>query len=456
MIDRMQLIGACFFGCGDVKIKITIGKQKGGESSGGVIMHGIFVPTTITVVAEGRTTVGNNLETEFGELLMEDITISSETQNKPYIEMDYNLDIVAEEDWANTFVGEYPIDILSEEWNSLSYSEATAACDMPMEYAESLTTDELVEYALNYPFLMDILAYDNIEDGMNHLANKSSVFEELFSRTDCYDELLNEYLELEIDYIAVTESNDMCKTNYDKELFVEAYIGLNYDLLSDEQVKKFVEEYGNNFSIRNIECQDSALAMIFYEAVEEKMGSIPEEAVPESVASAEVCAASNRAVSATCNVCGASLSYTSISVKGKSVYCYRWISGGYSATDIANLDKYIANYHPTFSKVRSASSKYNCHSYAWYSTASTNIYWIENPSPIYNNTLYWTLWHAPMRNWQSGDRVTFWSGSNLLHSAIVNSSTSCTSKLGHYGVYTTTISEMESFYGSSSIKAYIP
>ena len=33
---------------------------------------------------------------------------------------------------------------------------------------------------------------------------------------------------------------------------------------------------------------------------------------------------------------------------------------------------------------------------------------------------------------------------------------SCTSKLVHYGVYTTTISEMESFYGSSSIQAYIP
>lgn len=27
---------------------------------------------------------------------------------------------------------------------------------------------------------MDIFAYDNIADGMNHLARKSSVFEELF------------------------------------------------------------------------------------------------------------------------------------------------------------------------------------------------------------------------------------------------------------------------------------
>lgn len=419
-------------------------------------MCGTFMPTTITVAAEEQTTVSNDVGIEPDDLLEEDTTISSETQNKPYIEMDYNLEIVSEEDWENTTVGEYPIDILSAEWKNLSYSEAAAACNMPMEYAESLTTDELVEYALNYPFLMDILAYDNIEDGMNHLVNKSGVFEELFSRADCYDELLDAYLELEIDYVTVAESNDICGTNYDKELFVEAYIGLNYDLLSDEQAKKFVEEYGNNFSGRYIECQDSALAMIFYEAVDEKMGIIPEDAVPESVASAEICDAANRAVSATCNICGASLSYTTISVNGSSVYCYKWISGGYDSNDIADMDKYIANYHSSFSKVRSASSKYNCHSYAWYSTESTNVYWIGDPSPIYNNTLYWTLWRVPMRSWQSGDRITFWSDSTLLHSAIVNSATNCTSKLGHYGVYKTTISEMESFYGSSSMQAYIP
>lgn len=29
MIDSVQLIGACFFKCGDVKIKMTIGRFKG-------------------------------------------------------------------------------------------------------------------------------------------------------------------------------------------------------------------------------------------------------------------------------------------------------------------------------------------------------------------------------------------------------------------------------------------
>lgn len=160
--------------------------------------------------------------------------------------------------------------------------------------------------------------------------------------------------------------------------------------------------------------------------------------------------------STSCRICGASLSPMSIIVYGKLVSCDKWLSGGYTAEEIAQYDKYIANNHSTFSKVSSASSKCNCRSYAWYSTSTSNVYWINDPSPIYSNTTYWTEWRIPLRNLVSGDRITFRSGSSLLHSAIVNSSTQCTSKLGHYGVYKTTISEMESFYGSSSTKAYIP
>lgn len=381
---------------------------------------------------------------------------------QPYQDIDYDFDIVSKEDWENTDIGEYPIDVHSTEWSQLSSSETAAACDMPKEYAESLTTAELVDYAVNYPFLMDLLAYDNIADGMNHLANKSSVFEELFSRSDCYDELLAEYLGMEINYIEVAESDDVCETNYDSELFIEAYIGLNYDSLSEDQAEKFVEQYGNKYLNMNDECQESILSTLFYDAIEEKLEVVPEDAIPDSVAaklvdSTDASGASlTTTSSATCIVCGATQSYTSITVNSKTVYCYKWVSGGYTTDDITKLNNYIATYYSSYSKVSSASSKYNCHSYAWYSTATSNVYWIEDPSPVYSNTSYWTLWVVPMRNLQAGDRITFWSNGTLLHSAIVNSSTTCTSKLGHYGVYKTTISEMKSFYGSTTTDAYIP
>ena len=43
-----------------------------------------------------------------------------------------------------------------------------------------------------------------------------------------------------------------------------------------------------------------------------------------------------------------------------------------SADVITKADAEIATLFPKAKKVRSASRKYNCHSYAWYSTASTN------------------------------------------------------------------------------------
>lgn len=387
--------------------------------------------------------------------------ISTTTEYLPYEEMDYDYDIVSKEDWENTDIGEYPLDVQAAEWKLLSSSEAEAACDMPKEYAESLTTKELVEYVVNYPFLMDILAFDSISDGINSLKSKSSAFDVLFSRQDCYDELLNKYSEMDVNYLEVDKSNDICQTNYDSELFIEAYIGLSYDLLTERQALKFVEEYGNNFIQMNGECQESGLSTLFYDAVEEKMGVIPESAIPESIAtkltdSIDASDTSVLAASSTCSSCGASFTNTSITVNGKTVNCFKWSSGGYGTTDIAKLDKYIADYHPSYTKVRSASSKYNCHSYAWYSTSSSNAYWIDDPSPIYSNTSYWTLWAVPMRNLQSGDKITFWNQNGLLHSASVNSSTACTSKLGHYGVYKTTITEMKTFYDSSSTTAYVP
>lgn len=382
----------------------------------------------------------------------------SEKDYLPYEEMDYNLDIVSLEDWQNTEIGEYPLNEQSENWNFLSSSETAAACNMPKEYAENLTTEELVKYALNYPFLMDILCYDNVTDGIKHLTNKSYVFEELFSRTDCYDELIAAYSDMEINYYELQETNDVCKTNYDAELFIEIYIGMNYDLLSEAQAETFIDNYEVNFLAMNDECGESMLTTLFYDAVEETMDVIPNSAVPETISEKLVETTDEAEVyaSITCSVCGASMSTTTITVNSKSVSCYKWVSGGYSSSDITKLDNYMATSHSSYTKVSSASSKYNCHSYAWYSTSSSNIYWINDPSLIYGNTNYWTLWVIPMRSWQSGDRITFWSGSTLLHSAIVNSSTTCTSKLGHYGVYKTTISEMKSFYDSSSVEAYIP
>lgn len=234
------------------------------------IMLGALTVAISTVVAESQAVETDDIGDIPEQLSDGETVVMAENESKPYKEMDYNTDIVSLEDWENTDIGEYPLDANSAEWSQLSSIETAAACNMPKEYAESLTTEELVDYAVNYPFLMDILAFDHIADGIDHLAKKSYLFEELFSRADCCEELLNEYLNMEINYAELAESYDVCETNYDSEIFIEVYMGLNYDLLSENQAARFVEEYGNKVSNINSVFQESLFSTLFYGTIKER------------------------------------------------------------------------------------------------------------------------------------------------------------------------------------------
>ncbi len=265
---------------------------------------------------------------------------------QPYEDMTYDLEVVSASEWEDLEVGEYPLTEKCAEWSSLSYSEILAACDMPADYAKSLTTEELVAYALNYPLLLDMILFDDFSGAMNHFADTSTVFAELFEREDCLDELVDSYLRLTVDYEAVTALDDLCSTNYDAELFVEVYVGLNYESLSKELAQAFVEEYGKKYVSMNEDCQDSVYATFFLEAIEESLGTIPESAIPNTIAEkladiAELVDETDATVASvastssfvarsttTCSICSAIVSYGTMTVKGKTVYCYKWISGG--------------------------------------------------------------------------------------------------------------------------------
>lgn len=120
--------------------------------SAGAIMFGTLAPVTSAMAVESQAIESDDIEATPEQLSDGETVVLSENEDKPYEEMDYNLDIVSKEDWENTAIGEYPIDVHSAEWNQLSSSETAAACNMPKEFAESLTTEELVDYAVNYPF----------------------------------------------------------------------------------------------------------------------------------------------------------------------------------------------------------------------------------------------------------------------------------------------------------------
>lgn len=67
------------------------------------------------------------------------------------------------------------------------------------------------------------------------------------------------------------------------------------------------------------------------------------------------------------------------------------------------------------SEIRGIAPDYNCHSYAWHSTSSSNPYWINDPSVYILDGSY-----SRVYNYYAGDKILYGTpGSEPEHSAII-------------------------------------
>jgi hypothetical protein len=78
----------------------------------------------------------------------------------------------------------YPVLPEDNKWSELSLAEQIDACNMPDDLIKDLSTDDLSELLLDYPFLLDILAFETREEGIEFLKRISNVFRECLSRDD--------------------------------------------------------------------------------------------------------------------------------------------------------------------------------------------------------------------------------------------------------------------------------
>ncbi len=112
--------------------------------------------------------------------------------------------------------------------------------------------------------------------------------------------------------------------------------------------------------------------------------------------------------------------------------------------------------------VSQGTAKYNCHSYAWYSTLTTNKNWMNYPSPYMTDGSYSRVYSGNGNNiaynygFSSGDKVYY---ANNTHSAILANSPNgepvlnqyVYSKWGEYGVFKHKIGYVLSSYDTSNI-----
>ncbi len=96
--------------------------------------------------------------------------------------------------------------------------------------------------------------------------------------------------------------------------------------------------------------------------------------------------------------------------------------------------------------VRDINPSYNCHSYAWYSTSTSNHYWMDDPFKYIADGSYVTGTGAV------GNRITYnTSTSTYTHSGIVTSPGIITSKWGALGLFEHTVSACPYYVQNISI-----
>jgi len=158
---------------------------------------------------------------------------------------------------------EYPVRTSSAEWKSLKdRSERVEVCQIPNTILKKLTTKQLLETCLHYPFMVDILAFNDVQMGFTKVASEFNGLQEFLRRKDnaralldCYSKINPNSIHdsslgrekgfflLKMTYIEILLSQEEVLTNFSD---VTKIIALE-ELVSKYEEKKAISYYKGNF-----------------------------------------------------------------------------------------------------------------------------------------------------------------------------------------------------------------
>lgn len=288
----------------------------------------------------------------------------------------------------------YQITPESNDWFDYTVQEKTEMLRIDDTELEKMSDQQLVRAIADYPYLVDIYAYDSIGEGIEKLSENCDAFAELMSRN----------------------SGEKSMFKYGKQI------------VEKSEVNAFGEARG--------------------EFVSYAIDDILEYLEGNHALNDEYHLAKTGPKTPN----GSSVSYSTNT---------EWHNNNYHKT----LDnEVVSTYGVTL--VRNGSCKYNCHSYAWYSTSSANSYWIDDPSIYMTDGSYSKKYSGRISTATNlcyisvNDRVYYGSGT---HSALFIGSPSngapiatekVRSKWGALGVFEHTVANVPSGYDTSSISVW--
>lgn len=302
----------------------------------------------------------------------------------------------------------------SPEWIDMNRNERVRACQLSEKFIHNASTSTLLQAVLRNPFMIDIYAFDTYTDGFNHVYNEFPYLKELSMRSDLGENLIACYQSLPILTQASLQDTDSSVIDLSILEIMIAQPQIT-DKLNREDIRTLVALAEDKYNQKE-ECISvyGGSYSTFYEAIDE---------VPNSVIALAT-------------------STTVRTPKGSAVQVINNSNiRDWTAQEIQELNSRYSSAYPTATRMRNPTKKYNCHSYAWYSTATSNYYWMNDPTPYMSDGSY-----RKTASSASGYKV-YWKdgpfpvGGFPIHSGILASNmmgrpqVSCNSKWGQLGLY---------------------
>lgn len=213
----------------------------------------------------------------------------------------------------------------TDAWNEMTPSERYESCSVSEEEVQNMTTAALVETVLNYPYLINIYAYDSLELGISEVSRYFPGLQELFSRSDAAEEL-DQYV-TNRSVVMSSSSGEIDLSTYDA-----------YNLIG------YISAVNPNSTI----------------ILETTTVKTPNRNNVQVI----------------------------VDMNWAEVSAYLGLSSSINYDIALAQSEYYETVYPSATLYRNPAPNYNCHSYAWYSTSSTNKYWMPDPSEYIDDGSY--------------------------------------------------------------------
>ncbi|WP_288527246.1 hypothetical protein [uncultured Eubacterium sp.] len=295
---------------------------------------------------------------------------------------------------------EYPITPDNEkEWAKLTtLEEKLEVCQIPDELLKTMSTSALIETVANYPLSVNLYAFDTIELGYQMIKNSFNGVAELEKR------MQNTPMSVKAAFL--NEILSSSKSNLIQNI--------------DDNTNPY-------FILRIKECIENSVNIDVMQPTISKQYATTYITTP----------------------------------KGSKVTAIKdctWNEHGYTQSECEKQHNLVKKQYPSVTIISGISPKYNCHSYAWYSTSTGNRYWINNPSAYITDGSY-----KKASVYILNSKLTYTYSGEIIHSGIISGVsdkhlTYVTSKWGSLGVYKHLYFDCpysQGKYSSSSVSSYV-